>query len=111
MECCSLGRHRTLRSVRRSNVGGDRKTWAQFRGESWVIESDLHGNSLDNFGEISRGVVGRKERKLRAACWSDFENFSPHDLSGVLVDVDFCGVTHLHVGELRFAIVGLNPLD
>src|SRR5580700_11553937 len=109
MQRRALSGHRRSPSVRGSNGGSYREAGAQLRRESLVIERDLHGDSLDDFGEISSGVVGWEQGKLRATGGGDLENFAMHDLAGIFVDVNLGGVANFHVGELRLAIVRLNP--
>src|SRR5580700_6010596 len=60
-----------------------RKSRAQCRRDRQIVEHDLDGNTLHNFSEIARSVVGWQQGELRSAGWRDLDHFPPNELSGV----------------------------
>src|SRR5208282_1209029 len=95
----------------RADRGGYRKTRSQFHSPACIIQRDFYRNALHDLGEIAGRVVGRQQGKLRSAGGSDLNDLALDDLSRVFIDADFRRVADFHVGELRLAIIGLNPLD
>ncbi len=45
-------------------------------GEARIVERDLDGNALHDFGEVAGGVVGRQQRKLRSAGRRNLDDFA-----------------------------------
>jgi hypothetical protein len=77
----------------------------------WVpgIEGDLYRDSLNNLGEVARGVVRREQRELRSACRGNFDNFSLEHDTGKRIDPDIGQVTGSDIGKLSLLEVRLNP--
>src|ERR1700733_3038187 len=88
----------------------DRKSGTQPRCDRRIVQRNLDGNTLYNFGEIARGVVGRQQSELRSAGWRDLDHFATNELFGIFVNAQFGSVPNFNVGQLGFAIVRFDPL-
>src|SRR4051812_16410626 len=99
-----------FRSLSRADGCNYGESGTQLRGESRVLECDFDGNTLDDLGEVARGIVGRQESELRPARRCDLQHLAAEYLPGVLVNPNLGSVANLHVGQLGFAIVCLYPL-
>ena len=64
------------------------------------IEGDLYRNSLNNLGEIARGIVRREQRELRSACRSNFDSFSVEHDTRIRIDPDIDHVAGSDIGKL-----------
>src|SRR3984957_19990249 len=62
------------------------KSGTQRRRDSRIVQRDLDGNTLHDFREISRGIVGRQQSELRSAGWRDLNHFSANELPGIFVN-------------------------
>lgn len=93
----------------RPHGGNDRETRTKFGGPLGVVEYDFDGDALNNFGEVAGGVIGRQQSELRAARGRYFDDVGLQNLARENIDADFRAITDFHVGELGFAVVGLNP--
>src|SRR5271157_2902826 len=93
----------------RADSHDDREARAQLAGQFRVVERDLDGDSLNDFGEIPGGIIRRQQGKLRSAGRSDLDDFAPDDLSRVCVNTDLCGIAYLDIGELGLPIICLYP--
>src|SRR5258708_2389929 len=99
-----------FRLLSRPDGGDDRKSGAQFRGESCVVQHDLDRDTLHDLGEIAGRIVRGQQGKLRPAGGRDLQDLTANYLPGILVNAKFGRITNLHVGQLRFPIVRLHPL-
>src|SRR5208282_1026591 len=94
----------------RMNRHHDRKTRPQPALQRMPgIEDNLYRNSLNNLGEIARGIVRREQSELRSACRSNFQNFSMEYNTGKRIDPDIGHVAGSHIGKLSLLEVRLNP--
>jgi hypothetical protein len=73
------------------------------------IEGNLYRNSLNNLGEIARGIVRRKQSKLRSTCWSYLDNLSMEHNTGKRIDPDISYVAGSDICKLSLLEVRLNP--
>src|ERR1700723_3607874 len=87
-----------------------RKSGTQPRRDRLIVQRDLDGNTLHDFREIARGVVGRQQSELRSAGWRDLDHFAANELSGIFINAQFGRVPNFHVSQLGFAIVRFDPL-
>jgi len=51
-------------SLSRAHSCNHRKSGAQFRREGLIVQGDLDGNTLHDFGEVASGVVGGQQGEL-----------------------------------------------
>src|SRR6516162_10972270 len=84
----------------------DRHARAQLAGEGAGIEHDLHRNALDNFGEITCGVVGRQQCKFLTARRCDAVDVAVEGDARKGVDRDRDRLARTDVRELRLLVVG-----
>src|ERR1700691_4893490 len=63
-----------------------RKARTQRCRERRIVQRDLDGNTLHDFREIARRVVGRQQSELRSAGRRDLDHFAANQLSGILVN-------------------------
>src|SRR6266481_8267679 len=94
----------------RADSCNHRESGAQFSGKGGVVQRDLDRNALYYLREIAGRVVGRQQRKLRSAGWRDLQHVPVNYLPGILVNPNFGRVTDLHVSQLGFTKVRLDPL-
>ncbi len=91
-----------------SDDGGETRTQPALQRVSW-IEHDFDRNALDDLSEVAGRVIWGKQRELRAAGGRDLKNFAVQRDSGEGVDGDVGDVTSLHIGQLGFFEVSLDP--
>jgi hypothetical protein len=73
------------------------------------IEGDLYRNSLNNLGEIARGIVRRQQSELRSARGSNFDNLPVEDDTWKRIGPDIGHVAGSDIGKLSLLEVRLNP--
>src|ERR1700722_5258113 len=73
------------------------------------LQQNFHRNALNNFREISGGVIGRQESELRPARGRDLIDLTPERDSWKRVDLDFRFVACVNVTDLRFLVIRLHP--
>jgi len=75
-----------FRLLSRPDGGNDRKSGAQFRGESCVVQHDLDRDTLHDLGEIAGshcpGAAGQIATRWRARSPGPYANYLP----GILVN-------------------------
>src|ERR1700686_2038245 len=72
-------------------------------------DSDAHGNTLHDLGEVSGGVVGRKERELRSGRAADARDLSFTDAAAVGVDLELHWLARTNRCELGLLEVPRDP--
>src|SRR5256714_2876032 len=72
-------------------------------------DGDTHRNTLHDFREISRRVVGRKERELCPRCSTDARDFPVADATAVGIDLELHWLARADRGELGFFEVRSHP--
>src|SRR5258705_11053096 len=75
-----------FRLLSRPDGGNDRKSGAQFRGESCVVQHDLDRGTLHDLGEIAGRIVRGQQGKLRPAGGRDLQDLTANYLARILVN-------------------------
>src|SRR5690606_9681405 len=70
---------------------------------------DFDGKTLDGFYEVSRRVVGWKDRKSRSGSWGERSDFGLKFSVGKSIDFDDHFLAGDHFVELCLLEVGYNP--
>ena len=65
---------------------------------------------MHDLGEVASRIVGRQKGKLRAAGRSNLKYSAVDRATGIFVDANLRGIADFHIGELRLALIRLNPL-
>jgi len=73
------------------------------------VQSDLYGNTLNDFGEVAGRIVGRDQGKLRSACGRNLGYLAMEDLARIAVDSNLGWITDADILQLRFFEIRLDP--
>ena len=69
-------------------------------GVGRVVQNNLYRNALNNLYKIAGGILGRKEREIRASSALKAVDVPPQPQVGKGVNRNYDGLTSLHVSEL-----------
>ena len=87
-----------------------REPWPQgIVTRTGLSDGDAHWNALDNLGEISGRVVGRKERELRSGRAADARHLPLADAVAVGVDLELDRLAWTDRGKLSLLEVRGDP--